>query len=216
MRGRRSAAVVLVGLVVLGPGSIRLPGQAPEPGVAPHLVGASFFVTRYTARASASFYVAGRVGAAMAVGGLVYNPSTRYRAVVVGSGTKVQFGSGNAVTVILAGAAATDGASIRAYALPRFAAGPVLINGIAAVYQPVTGSAVRRAYLDPLTVSVSVVPGLRAGISALVIADQQRPVVLGAGPSAQVRVPGGLLSLELIPTTGPHRLEVRAALSGAL
>jgi hypothetical protein len=136
--------------------------------------------------------------------------------VVLGSGTKIQFGSGNSVTAILAGAAASDGASVRVFALPRFAAGPVLINGTAAAYQPVAGSGVRRAYIDPLTVSVRVAPGLRAGISALVIADQQRPLVLGAGPSAQVRVPGGILSLELIPTTGPHRLEVRAALSGAL
>jgi len=211
-RGR--ALSVLLGLAVLGPGRSRLPAQAPEPR--PRLDGASFFVARYTAGSSGSLYAAGRLGAAMVVGGVVHNPRTRYRAVVVGSGTRIQFGSGNSMTVILAGAAATDGASVRVFALPRFVTGPVVVNGTAAVYQPVTGSGVRRAYIDPLTASVRIAPGLRAGISALISADQRRPIVLGAGPSAQVRVPGGILSLELIPTTGPRRLELRAALSGAL
>lgn len=196
-----------VGLLMLG-GSATAGAQA-------RLSGSSFVVARYKVGATASLFTAGRVGAGMVVAGAITNPATGYDAIVIGGGTRIRLASNARTGVILAGASASDGNSLRLYATPAVAFGSVLVNAIAAGYEPVSGTNRRQLSVDPVTLSVAVSGGLRLGVSGVFLATERKLPDHGIGPSAQLRVPGGSLQLEAVARSQRAGPEVRGTFSAA-
>ena len=190
--------------------------QAEPSGSPPRLTGNSFAVARYKGGSSASLYVASHVGAVMFVAGGVHQPRNNLKTMVLGVGTRVQFSRSSAVTVIAAGGSSPKGESVRLFALPRVMAGHVAVAGIAATYLPVNGKAPRQAMVDPLTISAPVIGGLRGGLSAMVTTTERSRPDFGLGPSAQLRVPGGALAVELLTRTTSSRPQFRCSFSAAL
>jgi len=188
---------------------------APTPHL-PRLTGTSFAVARYKAGSSASLYVASHIGAGMIVAGVVHQPRGNLQTIVIGSGTRARLSRSSAVTVILAGAIAPGGTSLRLYAMPRVTTGLATFSGIAAVYQPLGGRGVQQAIVDPLTVSVPVIFGARAGLTAMIATAERSRPDFGLGPSALVRVPGGAMTVELVARTRSSRLQLRSSFSAAL
>lgn len=193
-----------------------LRAQPRTPRMAPRFAGTSFVLARYTAGASLSVYGAKRCGAAMAVVGIVGNPETKYRAVIVGGGTGIRFGTHAGVTALLAGQHASDGASLRLYVLPRAAVGRVQATATGALKQPLGRGGRREASIDPLAVTLRVSGAVRVGITGVVSVAEQRAVDWGVGPSAHLRVPGGFISLEIVSRAQSDHLEVRGAFSASL
>jgi len=193
-----------------------LRAQASPTSHLPRLTGTSFAVARYKAGSSSSLYVASHIGAGLIVAGVVHQPRGNQQTVVIGSGTRIHLTRASAVTVILAGAAAPNGTSLRLYAMPRAAAGLVRFSGIAAVYQPLGGRGVQQAIVDPLTVSVPVIFGARAGLTAMIATAERSRPDFGLGPSAQVRIPGGAITVELVARTRSSQLQLRSSFSAAL
>jgi hypothetical protein len=202
-------AAMLTGLA----SGAKLPAQTVTPRVAPRLAGASFVLARYTAAGSASAYGARRFGAGMAVVGVVGNPTTRYRAVILGGGTRLRIGRHDAVTVLLAGAQATDGTSLRLYVLPAVAAGRLRASATGVLKQPLGGEGRREVSMDPLTVSLPITRFLRVGLTGVLSAQQGRAVDWGVGPSVHLRALGASLSLEVVSRAQSQHLQVRGAFS---
>jgi len=200
--------------LLLAPGM--LAAQAPLPAPPPRLMGASFLAARYRVGASGSLFVAGRIGPGMAVAGIIANPETHYGAFVFGAGTKVRVASNAGATVIAAGASASDGGSLRLYVMPAAGFGRLSVNGITAVYQPISGVNRAQLLVDPLLLSTRVAGGVRLGLAGVYIATDGKLPDYGAGPSMQVRLPGGALSLELVSRTRRMGPELRGAFSAAL
>jgi hypothetical protein len=173
------------------------------------VTGASFVVLQYKTGSTVSLYAARRVGAGMAVGGLVGRPGSNSRTAVAGLGTRIRFSPGAAAIVILAGATGSDGESLRLYVLPKVTAGRIALTGTTAVYQPLGGAGARLASLDPLTLSVRVVGRVRAGIAGVATARSGRGLTFGAGPSLRVPASGGTFALELVSRqSGPMMIRV--------
>jgi len=211
-RARIAAAYIALVMAFGAPARAQMPSSSRFPRV----VGVDFLVARYTAGATASAYAARRAGAGMAVVGMTFNPETRQRAVIVGGGTHLRLARGTGVTLIVAGASATDGTSLRFYALPSMRAGRVALTATATAYDPLTGTARRKAAIDPLTLSVRLTRGLRLGISGVLNAKQGRLPDFGGGPHVQMRVPGGSLSVETTVMSRSDRVQFRGAFKAAL
>jgi hypothetical protein len=209
-------ALAAAAIVAVHTGSTELRAQALAPRAVPRIAGTSFLMARYKAGASFSLYAAQRLGAGMVLAGVVGNPETGYRAVILGGGTHVRLGRRDGVTVLLGGAQASDGTFLRLYVLPKFATGRMLAKATGTFKQPLGGKGLRDAAVDPLTVSLRVSAVLRVGLSGVLSVAERRPVDWGMGPSANVRVPGGSVALEIISRAGLHRLEVRGAFSASL
>ena len=158
--------------IILTAGLLLIGGSAPARGQA-RLSGGSFVVARYKVGSTASLFSAGRVGAGMVVAGAITNPATGYDAIVIGGGTRLRLAANARTSVILAGASATDGSSLRLYVTPTVALGTVLVNAIAAGYEPVSGTNRRQVSLDPLTLSAAVSGGLRLGVSGVFAATER-------------------------------------------
>ena len=190
-----------------------LRAQAPAP---PRVQGVDFLAARHVATGSGAIYAARRVGLGMVVTGIVRNPRTTYRAVVVGAGTRLVLGRSAGVTAIIAGADATDGHTARLYLMPRLAAGRLIVAATATAYHPLGGESVAQAAVNPLTVALRVRPWLQAGVAAALDMKAGRPAVAALGPSVQLRVAGGTLTIEAVAAGVRTRPEVRGAFSATL
>jgi hypothetical protein len=162
-----------------------------------------------------SLFVARRVGPGMAVAGIIANPVTHYSAFVVGTGTRVRLASSAGATVMVAGASASDGSSLRIYVIPALGLGRVVVNAITASYQPLSGRNRAQLLVDPVLVTAPVTRGVRAGLAGVFVATHGVPPDYGVGPSLQVRVPGGALGLELVARHRRAGPELRGAFNAA-
>lgn len=192
-----------------------LGAQTPTSRTGARFVGTSFVLVHYDAGGSLSAYGAKRFGAGMVVVGIVGNPNTAYRAVLVGGGTRLVLGAHAGVTALLAGQDATAGASVRLYVLPEATLGRVQVSATGALKQPL-GAGRREASIDPLTLSLRLNGILRVGVAGLVSVAERRPVDWGVGPSVAFRVLGGFVSLEIVSRVQREHPEVRGEFSAAL
>lgn len=196
----------------LGVGGAPLTAQSrgPQP-TTPRAQGVSFAFTRYAAGGSLSAYLAQRIGPGMVLAGAVGNLHTHRRTAIIGGGTHLALSEGVGLTALLAGAGATDGSTARLYLLPRLTAGRLLVTATGAVYQPLDGRSRRQASINPLTATLHLTRGVRAGFAATVEGSEARPASAGAGPAVQLRLGGGTLSIEAILGALHSSTEVRVS-----
>lgn len=187
------------------------PPPSPHPSPVRRLAGASFVVARYKAGSSVSVYASSRLGAGMAVAGVVGKPNSTNWAFVAGAGTRIRFAPHAGMTVILGAATATNGTSLRLYLLPKLATGSVLLTATTGAYQPLAGDGRRQFAIDPLTVSVRLTDRIRAGLSTVLSLSEGRRATVGAGPTVQMAVPGGAVSLELVALSGSGHPQLRTS-----
>ena len=207
-------SVLVAALGFLGTGGLL--AQAPPLVRTPRFSANSFIMARYRVGATASLFAAGRVGRGMLVAGVITNPTTDYEALVVGAGTRVRLGDNARSGLILAGASATDGTSLRLYATPALTLGDVTLNAITAGFYPLSGTNPAQFSADPVTLSLPVIGGLRAGVTGIVTATDRRLPDYGVGPYAQLRLPLGSISMELVARTRRVGPELRGMFNAAL
>jgi hypothetical protein len=203
MVGRFHAPLLMMLSGLAGP----LAGQTGAPSSV-GLRGMNFVVARHTVGGSTSLYVGQRIGRGILVGGGTRNPRTRNHAVVLGGGTQLAAGRGIRLTAIAAFAEASDGSSLRLYLLPRIVTGRVSVTATASAYQPVGGDALAQASINPATVVYRISRRVKAGGAVALDAVRGRRGRAGAGPTIQVRLPRGELSLEAIASREKRELRL--------
>ncbi|HKI96167.1 MAG TPA: hypothetical protein VJ992_12845 [Gemmatimonadales bacterium] len=205
-------AVMIVALAL----GADLEAQARTPPTAPRFTGTSFVLVHYDAGASLAVYGAKRLGPGMALVGIVGNPGTAYRAIIVGGGTRLRLGAHAGVTAFLAGQDASSGASLRMYVLPEAAIGRVTVSATGALRQPFDGGGRREASVDPVTVALRISDVLKVGVAGVVSVAERHAVDWGVGPSVAARVLGGFVSLEIVVRARGEHPELRGEFSAAL
>lgn len=144
----------------------------------------------------------------MGLGGLLRDSRSGATTSIVGVGI-TRSSATTRVSGFLARASGSDGVSLRMYVLPSATLGMVSTSAIATIYQPIDNRAVVRAGLSPVTVSVRVIPRAKLGAAAAVDVAEGRMARASAGPYAQVRIPGGLASVEWLKWHGHTEASLR-------
>ena len=188
-----------------------LSGQAP--GSTARFTGSSFVFVRYKYEGAISAYASRRIGSGMAFAGVIENPYTSSRTVILGSGTRVRFGAPASIATFLGGAASTDGWSLRTYLLPRFKAGRIAGGGTISATEPLSGSVRRQLSIDPLTLSLRTVERARVGVATRLQAKEGSVPRWGAGPSLELRAFRSAFAVEGISAGWRRPFELQASIS---
>jgi hypothetical protein len=174
----------------------------------------SFLYARYATSSASSLYAGYGFGKAGIVFGMVENPRSGYRELVMGALSRMTW-RGQALTVALAAADASDGTYLQTYLVPSLARGSVSVSGTIEWYEPL-GSGTRQLDLNPITVLLKLGPRVSAGaFYALGLAQGAAPRQR-AGPALQVEVPPGVIKLELVRNLSRSASEVRVVFQASL
>jgi hypothetical protein len=155
-----------------------------------------FISMRYDSWTSSNIYVGYEVGPVRLMGALVSNPRTGYREHILGVVKSVDLDPHLSFTFAVAGAKAIDAWYAQYYILPSLTVGPVELNGTFEQYIPLEAEGVTQYGFNPANLFVSVDKHLRIGGVAVWAAATGVDHVLGAGPSAQIRIPQGYITVD--------------------
>jgi hypothetical protein len=174
----------------------------------------SFLYARYATSSASNLYAAYGFGKAGIVFGMVENPRSGYRELVMGALSRLTW-RGQALTVAVAAADASDGTYLQTYLVPSLARGSVSLSGTIEWYQPL-GSGTRQLDVNPVTILIRLGPRLSAGaFYALGFAEGAAPRQR-AGPALQVALPPGALKLEVVRNVSHSANEVRVVFQASL
>jgi hypothetical protein len=155
-----------------------------------------FISMRYDSWTSSNIYVGYEVGPVRLMGALVSNPRTGYREHILGVVKSVDLDPHLSCTFAVAGAKAIDAWYAQYYILPSLTVGPVELNGTFEQYIPLEAEGVTQYGFNPANLFVSVDKHLRIGGVAVWAAATGVDHVFGAGPSAQIRIPQGYITVD--------------------
>lgn len=209
IRRATTAGVVLMSV------STVVPAQSRESVQVPRVRGESFVYAGHSTTGVTSLYGAARLGSGLVLAGLVVNRETNSYTAVVGAGTRVSLGGHAAARLIAAGARTREDVQARLYVMPRASVGAFRMNALGLLSQPVGSHASRKVSLNPLTLAVRVSPAFQVGASAILEQVEGRPLKSAAGPSVQIRLPRGVLSIEAYPWHHSMRPELHASVMAA-
>ena len=168
------------------------PVVAQDSSYVPH----GFISTRYDSWTSSNIYIGYKVGPVRAMGALVSNPRTGYREHILGVVKNVEFSPKVNFTFAVAGAKAIDAWYAQYYILPSVTLGPVELNGTFEQYIPLEEEGITQYGFNPANLFLSVHKHLRIGGVAVWAAATDTPHVFGAGPSAQIQIPQGYITVD--------------------
>ncbi len=168
------------------------PLKAQDSAYVPH----GFISTRYDSWTSSNIYIGYKVGPVRAMAALVSNPRTGYREHILGVVKGVELSPHVSFTFAAAGAKAIDAWYAQYYILPSFTVGPVELNGTFEQYIPLEAEGITQYGFNPANLFVSMNKHLRVGGVAVWAAATGVDHVFGAGPSLQVRIPQGYITVD--------------------
>jgi hypothetical protein len=154
-----------------------------------------FVVARYVESGTRSIYSAQRVGPVMALGGVLHNTRARTTTTLLGIGM-ARSSSSARLSGFVAAARSSGDLSLRMYMLPAATLGIFSTSAIVTLYQPLGDRGVTQAAISPLILSLRVTGRVKVGAAAAVDAAEGRVARVAAGPYVQVRIPGGIASVE--------------------
>ena len=199
-------------VLLLGIGSAATAQQAERRGL--HLRTSSFVFARY-ASGSASVLYAGRgLGRVGGFVGMVQNPKTQYRELIVGSYTQLNW-SGQSVLVGVGYADASDGQYLQTYITPTFASGRLSLSATLEWYDPLDRAGVRQFDMNPVSLEARLSDHLSAAIAyTLSLADHQT-ARRRIGPVLEWATRRDKLRVEVLHRTVGETVEVRAVIVAA-
>jgi hypothetical protein len=196
-------ALSLIPTIVLSAGA-----QSSKSG--PRLEAPSFVFARYASGSASALYAVrgfGRIGGLVA---MVQSPETRYRELIVGSFTQLNWNR-QSVLVALAYADATESQYLQAYVAPSFAVGRLSLSGTIEWYEPLGRAGTRQLGVNPASLELRVNDHLwLGGAYTLSVAENEIPQHRG-GPVLEWVLGRSTLRLELLGRTDGKPVEVRTA-----
>ena len=176
-------------------------------------MGASHFIfARYASVSASAMYVGYSIGPAGMVLGLVDNPRSTYRELIIGGFTRVGRGS-QGVTVAVAYASASDAPYIQVYINPSLNLGRLSLSGSAEQYLPLDGDGTRELDFNPVTLLVRVHRLVGIGAAYTVAMPHGNVSKERLGPALQLTIPHGTLGVEILRNLNRSAAEVRLALT---
>jgi len=174
----------------------------------------SFVTASYGTAGSATIYAGYSLGPGAFAVGMVVNPRTGYRELLIGAVTRAVLGR-QSVAVAVAIADASESPYLQGYLMPSLAVGGVSISGTVELYQPLGAGGTRQFDLSPVRAVLPVCEGLQiGGVYTLGLAQGQAPSQR-AGPVVQVGIPRGVIIAELRRNLVRARPELRVTVETA-
>ena len=203
----------ILGLLVLTPVVVAASAQG-FPEAPPRLDAPSFAFARYATASAASLYAARGFGAIGAFVGMVQNPKSSYRELIIGTYTRVTWDR-QSVLVALGFADATESDYLQTSFVPSLSKGPLMFSGTIEWYQPLERSGTRQLDVNPISLVLRVSnrfglgPAYTLGLAKGSLLRQR------GGLKVELTPPWGVIGLELLRRSSGSSTELRTAVSAA-
>ena len=184
---------------------------AQVPPATPH----GFIATRYDTHTSSNIFVGYSLGPVTPMVALVQNPRSTYRESIVGLVRFTAPGRHLALTYAVAAAHVTDADRswyTQLYLLPTVTAGRFEASGTFEGYVPLDSKGVGQFALNPGNVFVALTPRWKVGAVTVLSTQSNAPYSLGAGPSLQLKIPHGSITLDVVADVTRWATEERVSL----
>jgi hypothetical protein len=169
----------------------------------------NFLFARLSTQHSSALYTGYSLGAWGPFIGVVRNPRSGYYEWIGGGVTRFAWRE-QGVSAALAFADASDGKYLQLYFVPGLKKGSLSFSGTIELYEPLSRSATRQFYLDPLTLLRRIGSRWEVGASyCLGLASGAQPGHR-VGPALQVALGGGSLRVDLLRDLTASSTDVRA------
>lgn len=199
----------LFGALLLIP-TIASSAQAQSSHSALRLQAPSFVFARYASGSASALYAVRGLGHFGGLVAMVQNPETRYRELIIGSFTQLNW-SRHSVLIALAYADATESQYLQAYVAPSFAIGRVALSGTIELYEPLGRAGTRQLGINPASLVLRVNERLWVGGTYTVSLSENAIPEHRGGPVLEWAMGRSTLRLELLERTAGKTVEVRAA-----
>jgi hypothetical protein len=169
----------------------------------------NFLFFRYASATSFSLYGAYGKGNALLVFGMVQNPRSTYHEIAAGLGWNVTAGDHASMVVAGTVSRASDSWYGQLYLLPSLSVGRVSVNGSLEFYQPLSSAGAHQLDVNPWSVLVRTVGGVKVGGSYLLYGQVGAAPLQEAGPAVLFPVPNGTIQAEWLRRFGKPVNDVR-------
>ena len=171
-----------------------------------------FVYLRYGFHSPEYAFAAYSFGKPSIVAGIVADAESGYDEVLAGAGVNFYSAAGNGATLYAMGSMATDSWYLVLYALPNVTVRRLNVTSVAGWYVPLERLGTTQLFLDPITALWRLGPRLAVGGSYSVFAARSYPTETSAGPSVQLALPNGSLTVDAMRPIANTRAEIRTAL----
>ena len=191
-----------------------LPAAAQDPSAAASPPeSAPWYVYMRAGSASAEYaFAAYSFGRPAFMAGIVADAENGYDELLAGAGVNAYSAAGNGAAFYVMASKASDSWYGVVYALPGATLGRLNVTAFAGGYLPLEPQGVRQVFVDPVTVLWRASPRVAVGTSYAFTAIERMAPKAGIGPSLQLTVPRGSLTLDAMQPIANTRAELRATL----
>jgi hypothetical protein len=183
-------------------------------GTAQQLRTSSFVFARYASGSASVLYAARGLGALGGFVGMVQNPKTQYRELIVGGYTQLNW-SGQSMLVAVGYADASDSQYLQTYITPSYARARLALSGTFEWYEPLGHAGVRQLDVNPASLEVRMSDHLWAGAAYTLSLAEHGPARRRMGPVLEWATRGNKIRLELLHRTVGETVEARAVILAA-
>lgn len=169
-----------------------------------------FVSARYSTGSSALFGGYG-YGPAFGVAGMIINPRSGYTELIGGAGLRFSLGRASSHTAAIAAARATDASYAQLYYLPSITFGRITTELTLLAYMPNGPHGTKQFYVNPASVLVALPGGVSIGASYRLGMEENIGTRQGAGPTIQMAVPKGALTVDLLRGMQAFKDEARVS-----
>jgi hypothetical protein len=168
----------------------------------------SFVTASYGTAGASTIYAGYSFGPGAVAVGMVVNPRSGYRELVLGAVTRMVRGQ-QSLALALAVADAPESPYLQAYLMPGLRLGACALTGTVEVYLPLGSAGTRQLDLSPLRAILPL--GGRVGVGAVTTVGLARgtPPRFRAGPVIEIGIPRGAIYAELRRNLTRARPELR-------
>jgi hypothetical protein len=154
-------------------------------------------------------------GRPIVMAGVIVDSPNHYTEYLAGAGVNLFAANGNGMSLLALGSKASDSWYLEVYALPSAARGRLSATGFAGLYVPLQAPGVGQYFLDPVTLLWRLHARIAVGGSYTVYKIAGLPARHGAGPTVQVTVPPGSVTLDALAPLANFTRELRLTLQVA-
>jgi len=170
----------------------------------------SFVTASYGTAGASTIYAGYSFGPGAVAVGIVVNPRSGYRELVLGAVTRMVRGR-QSLALALAVADAPESPYLQGYLMPGFSLGACALTGTLEVYLPFGSEGTRQLDLSPLRAIVPLDGRVGIGAVATVGLAHGAPSRLRAGPVIEIGIPRGAIYAELRRNLLRARPELRVS-----
>ena len=204
----------ILGLLVLTPALVVAANAQQSQGTGVRLDAPSFEYARYATASAASLYAARGFGPMGAFVGMVQNPNSPYRELIIGTYTRVTWDR-QSVLMALGFADATESDYLQTYFVPSLSKGALMLAGTIEWYQPLERSGTRQLDVNPISLVLRVSKRFGLGAAYTLGLAKGGPPRQRGGLKVELTPPWGEIGVELLRRSSGASTELRTAVSAA-